>query len=685
VALDTQLNPAQRAAVAHRGGPLLVLAGAGSGKTRVITAKVAHLIERGRLAPERIAAVTFTNKAAREMRERLRATLGNAVAGALAVSTFHTLGLRILREEHARLGLRRGFTILDADDARTLVAESLRQSPEGGRLDRDDAVERAVWRISDWKSQLVAPDAAAAAAREAPDARAARAYLEYQRSLRAYSAVDFDDLILLPAQLLAADTSRRAAWQARFAHLLVDEYQDTNGAQYALLKLLAGSCGEFTVVGDDDQSVYAWRGARPENLRELERDYPALTVIKLEQNYRCSNRILRVANGLIGHNPHLFEKKLWSDRGEGDAVRVVGCRDAEHEVGWVVGEVLALTQRGAKPGEVAILYRGNHQARPFEMALREQRLPYQVSGGSSFMERSEVRDLVAYLRLAVNPSDDAAFLRIVNVPRRELGATTLEKLAANAGEHKLGLFECARSAAGLAAVGPRAAARLAEFTRAVALAGASSATDPGGVLADLIERLGYLDWLAERSAEPAAAARRKDSVAELQAWLARVVVALGKEATLADALARMALLDQLERQEDEARDDRVQLMTLHAAKGLEFPHVFLVGFEEELLPHRNSTSEAGVFEERRLAYVGITRAKHTLSLTHAAERKRWGEVAACAPSRFIAELPADELFQVDATNLDPREKRARGRAQLAALRARYADTPASARPEEPEP
>jgi ATP-dependent DNA helicase Rep len=671
VAHDPKLNPAQRAAVLHRGGPLLVLAGAGSGKTSVITAKVAHLVRRARLAPERIAAVTFTNKAAREMRERLRATLGAETTARLAVSTFHTLGLRIVREEHARLGLRRGFTILDADDARTLVAESLR----GERLERDDAVERAVWRISDWKSRLVAPDAAAAGASEADDARAARAYKEYQRGLRAYSAVDFDDLIALPVALLAEDAARRGAWQERFAHLLVDEYQDTNGAQYELLKLLAGARGEFTVVGDDDQSVYAWRGARPENLRELQRDYPALEVVKLEQNYRCSNRILRCANALISNNPHLFEKRLWSDRGEGDAVRVVACRDAEHEVAWVVGEVLALVQRGARPGEVAILYRGNHQARPFEMGLREQRIAYQVSGGSSFMERSEVRDLVAYLRLAVNPSDDAAMLRVVNVPRREVGATTLERLAAAAAAQHASLFETARRPAGLEAVGPRAAAKLAEFTRVVALAGASGATDPAGALADLIERTAYLDWLDERSADPGAAARRRESVAELSAWLARVVADLGAGATLADALARMALLDQLERQEEEARDDRVQLMTLHAAKGLEFPHVFLVGVEEELLPHRNSSEGAALLEERRLAYVGITRAKQTLALTHAGERKRWGEVVPCTPSRFLTELPEDELLRSDAANLDPGEKRARGRAQLAALRARFAGEP----------
>ena len=659
------LNPAQRDAVLHRGGPLLVLAGAGSGKTRVIAAKVAHLLGAG-LDPERIAAVTFTNKAAREMRERLRATVGADAAAALAVSTFHTLGLRILRETVAAAGLRRGFTILAADDARALLGESLR----GATVDRDELVERVAWRVSDWKSTLLAPAAAAANASDAFARQAAAAYADYERGLRAYNAVDFDDLISLPARVLGADAALCRSWRARFDHILVDEYQDTNAAQYALLKLLAGAAGDFTVVGDDDQSVYAWRGARPENLRDLATDYPTLKVVKLEQNYRCSNHILRAANALISHNPHLFEKRLWSEQGEGERVRVVGCRDAGHEVEWVVGAVLALTLAGARNGDVAILYRGNHQARAFEQGLREQRIPYQVSGGSSFLERTEVRDVVAYLRLAANPRDDAAFLRAVNVPRRELGATTLERLAASAAAQQSSLFDAARSAEGLAAVGPRAAPRLAEFTRAVALAAASGTTDPVAALSDLLERIGYRDWLEERAEDPAAAARRKDSVAELEGWMARVVRDLGKTATLTDALAKMMLLDLLDRQDEEASDDRVQLMTLHAAKGLEFAHVFLVGVEEELLPHRNSSSEAGLAEERRLAYVGITRAKRTLAITHAAQRKRWGEVVVTQPSRFLDELPRAELDWRDAVEPDPAAKRARGRDALDALRTR---------------
>ena len=670
-ALLRDLNPAQRDAVLHRGGPLLVLAGAGSGKTRVIATKVVHLLGAG-LAPERIAAVSFTNKAAREMCERLRATVGADRAAALAVSTFHTLGLRILRETAAAAGLRRGFTILAADDARALLGESLRSAILGAGVARDELIERVAWRVSDWKSTLLAPAAAATTASDAFARQAAAAYADYERGLRAYNAVDFDDLISLPARVLGADAKLCRSWRERFDHILVDEYQDTNAAQYALLRLLTGTAGEFTVVGDDDQSVYAWRGARPENLRDLATDYPTLKVVKLEQNYRCSNHILRAANALISHNPHLFEKRLWSDHGDGEQVRVVGCRDAQHEVESVVGTVLALTQQGAGHGEIAILYRGNHQARAFEQGLREQRIPYQVSGGSSFLERTEVRDVVAYLRLAANPRDDAAFLRAVNVPRRELGATTLERLAASAAAQKSSLLDAARSAEGLAAVGPRAAPRLAEFTRAVALAASSAATDPSAALADLLERIGYRDWLAERADDPAAAARRQDSVAELEDWMARVVRDLGPKATLTDALAKMMLLDLLDRQSEEANVDRVQLMTLHAAKGLEFAHVFLVGFEEELLPHRNSSSEAGLAEERRLAYVGITRAKRTLVLTHAAQRKRWGEVVVTQPSRFLAELPRAELDWRDAVEPDPTAKRSRGRDALDALRARLA-------------
>jgi ATP-dependent DNA helicase Rep len=693
---QAKLNPAQQRAVEHLGGPLLVLAGAGSGKTRVIATKVAHLVRRAGHAPGSVAAVTFTNKAAREMRERVAAALGRETAAELLISTFHTLGLRILREEHARVGLGRGFTILDADDQRALIGDALRQSA-GGRADPDDAVERALWRISDWKSGLSAPAAAAAGARDPLDRRAAAAYLEYERALKAYSAVDFDDLIGLPVKVLTEHAAVRDAWRARLRYLLVDEYQDTNSAQYALLKLLAGPQGNFTVVGDDDQSVYAWRGARPENLRELAADYPALEVVKLEQNYRCTNRILRAANALIANNTHLFEKKLWSTHDEGAPIRVAACRDAEHEVAWVVGEIMLLAQRGARWGEIAVLYRGNHQARAFEQVLREQRVPYQVSGGSSFLERSEVRDLVAYLRLAANPSDDAAFLRVVNVPKRELGATSIEKLAAAAAASRQGLFAAARSAEGQAAVGPRAAGPLAEFTRAVTLAAATGATDPVAALRDLIERIGYADWLAERAEDEGAARRKQESVDELIAWTARVVRDLAADparaagaqgVALAEALARMSLLDMLERQEEEADQERVQLMTLHSAKGLEFAHVFLVGFEEELIPHRNSAeTPAGVAEERRLAYVGITRAAKTLSITHAAERKRWGEVSACAPSRFLQELPADDLEWRGGEKADPAEARERGRAHLKALRARYAepDAPADGSTKDPGP
>ena len=675
----SRLNPAQQRAVEHLDGPLLVLAGAGSGKTRVIATKVAHLVRRAGYAPGSVAAVTFTNKAAREMRERVAAALGRETAAELLISTFHTLGLRILREEHARVGLSRGFTILDADDQRALIGDSLRQSARGGRAGDDDAVDRALWRISDWKSATVTPEQAVKAAKDPLDRRAAAAFLEYERGLKAYSAVDFDDLIGLPVKVLTEHAAVRDAWRARLRYLLVDEYQDTNGAQYALLKLLAGTAGRFTVVGDDDQSVYAWRGARPENLRELAADYPALEVVKLEQNYRCTNRILRAANALIANNPHLFEKKLWSTHDEGAPIRVAACRDAEHEVAWVVGEIMLLAQRGARWGEIAVLYRGNHQARAFEQVLREQRVPYQISGGSSFLERSEVRDLVAYLRLAANPSDDAAFLRVVNVPKRELGATSIEKLAAAAAASRQGLLAAARSAEGQAAVGPRAAGKLAEFTRAVTLAAATGETDPVAALKDLVERLGYRDWLEERAEDEGAAQRKKESVDELVAWMERVVRDLAQApgaaaVTLADALARMSLLDMLERQEEEADTERVQLMTLHSAKGLEFPHVFLVGFEEELLPHRNSAeTPEGVAEERRLAYVGITRAARTLSITHAAERKRWGEVLACTPSRFLQELPADDLEWRGGEKADPAEARERGRAHLKALRARYAE------------
>ena len=659
------LNPAQLEAVRYTAGPLLVLAGAGSGKTRVIAHKIAALVAGG-MDPSRIAAVTFTNKAAREMKDRVGALLGRQAAAPLRVSTFHTLGLNILRREYGNLGYKRGFTVLDAHDTRNLVKDLLQED----NADTEGNIALAGAAISAWKGELVAPDAALAAASDELEAARARQYAAYQRALTAYNAVDFDDLIARPVFLFRKLPDVLAAWQDRIHYVLGDEYQDTNLAQYQLMRLIVGNRGGFTVVGDDDQSIYAWRGARPDNLKSLALDYPALKVIKLEQNYRSSGRILAAANGLIANNRHLFEKRLWSDHGPGDRIRVLAARDGADEAERVAMEILRLrTERSTPWRDFAVLYRGNHQARPFEQALRALEIPYSVTGGPSFFDRSEVKDVLAYLRLVANPDDNAAFLRIVNVPRREIGPATLEKLgnfAAARGSSLLG----ASLETGLHATLPaRTVERLHGFAkRIVELGDAAEAGEPVDALArNLVDEIDYRQWLTEVAPDPRAAANAHENVVELLDWLSRA--ARGDEApTLADALGKLSLMDMLDRESGEKQDDRVRLMTLHAAKGLEFPIVFLVGCEEELLPHRSNAEGAGLEEERRLAYVGITRARRRLFVTYASRRKRYGETLECTPSRFLEELPGEVLEWEGRAELTADEKQARGRSALAGLR-----------------
>jgi ATP-dependent DNA helicase Rep len=659
------LNPAQLEAVRYTAGPLLVLAGAGSGKTRVITRKIAALVAAG-LDPAQIAAVTFTNKAAREMRLRVAELLDAGTASELRVSTFHTLGLNILRREYGNLGYKRGFTILDAHDTRSLVKELLKES----NTDTEGAIDAACAAFSAWKSELVTPQQAGARAADELERARARQYAAYQRALQAYNALDFDDLIARPVFLFRELPAVLEAWQARIGYMLGDEYQDTNSAQYQLMGLLVGARGAFTVVGDDDQSIYAWRGARPDNLQRLSEDYPALKVIKLEQNYRSSARILAAANSLIANNPHLFEKKLWSAHGPGERIRVLVAHDGADEADRVAMEILRLKSgRGARWRDFAVLYRGNHQARPFEQALRTLEIPYSVTGGTSFFDRAEVKDILAYLRLIANQDDDAAFLRIVNVPRREIGTATLEKLGSWAGTRGISLLGASLEA-GLHSVLPaRSVARLHQFARRVVELG--DAAEDGEAVAELarglIEELGYREWLFESARDPRQAETACENLAELLDWLTRASRS-EDAATLADALRKLSLMDMLDREAGEAQDDRVRLMTLHAAKGLEFPTVFLAGCEEELLPHRANLAGPGLEEERRLAYVGITRARQRLFMSYARRRKRYGESLACEPSRFLEELPAEVLEWEGRVELSAAESKARAHSAIAGLR-----------------
>jgi len=635
--MSSSLNPAQREAVRYVAGPLLVLAGAGSGKTRVITAKIAHLLDCGH-APDAIAAITFTNKAAREMRERAAELLARGgkrdLAGKVAISTFHALGLRILRSDAKGAGLRPSFSIFDPDDIEPIVAE-LMQTTDRARA------RAAQWKISQWKNALVAPAEALKGATDDDAMLAARAYQRYDDTLRAYQAVDFDDLIALPIALLANDPAAAERWRARCGYVLVDEYQDTNPAQYQLLRALTGERAAFTAVGDDDQAIYGWRGASIDNLAQLPRDYPSLKVVKLEQNYRSTVRILKSANALIAHNPKLFDKRLWSELGHGDTLRVTPAADDEAEAEGVVRRLLAHKfEHRTRFSDYAILYRGNHQAKPFEQQLRAQSIPYAISGGQSYFERTEIKDLTAYLRLVLNDDDDPAFIRAITTPKRGIGGTTLEKLGAIAGARHESLFAAVFADEAKRVLPARQADILQAFCALVNDLKYRAEREPAARLLDeLVANIGYEDYLAA-TCDRKQAQTRWQSVRDFVGWLGAKGEADRK--TLTELAQSIALLTMLEGQDD-AQSDDVRLSTLHAAKGLEFAHVFLVGLEEGLLPHREAIAAGNVDEERRLMYVGVTRAQRSVHLSFCRKRKRAGEWHDAQPSRFLSELAQDDL------------------------------------------
>ncbi|MGH8154708.1 MAG: UvrD-helicase domain-containing protein [Rhodanobacteraceae bacterium] len=654
------LNPPQRAAVAYTDGPLLVLAGAGSGKTRVISEKIAYLIERAIVPPAKIAAITFTNKAAREMRERAGKRVKADAAEALSVCTFHALGLKFLQIEHARAGLRRGFSVLDADDSAGLVKEL------AGAAVKSDRLFQLRMLLSRLKSDGIAPEQALDNARAPRELEAAKLYAAYQKRLAAFNAVDFDDLIRLPVAVLQRDEDARLAWRERIRYLLVDECQDTNAAQYAFLKLLAGARGAFTCVGDDDQSIYAWRGADPGNLDRLSADYPNLRVVKLEQNYRCAQRVLRVANGLIAHNPHAHPKKLWSAHADGERIRIMECRDADHEAERVASQLMYLRDRHQLAwSDCAVLYRGNHQARPLEKAFRLNRIPYHLTGALGFLDRAEVKDVLAYLRLVANPDDDAAFLRIVNVPRREIGATTLERLGELAQSTHLSMLRAARDPFTRQQLATRPAAALAGFVELVdALAQHARCVNPAELVDDVLKRSRYTEHLAPASRDQTLLERRLANVRELTGWFRAME---GTRARASDLAAQLALLNHADR---DAGADAVRMMTLHAAKGLEFRSVHIVGCEDGTLPHDDAIEDGHLDEERRLLYVGITRAKELLHLSYSVQGRRYGQTFRQKSSRFLAELPTADLHRDGADpEADAQARREVAAAQLAKIAA----------------
>lgn len=662
----SKLNPQQQAAVKAIEHPLLVLAGAGSGKTRVITEKIAYLVKQG-LPARHIAAVTFTNKAAREMKSRVSKLLDDKQQRGLRVSTFHSLGLDILRAEHKTLGYKSGLTLFDEQDKLTLLRNLIGHSTKDCDIDNLDHYAR---QIGQWKNAFVTPEQAVTIA-TADQYPAAHLYVDYTRSLKAYNAVDFDDLILLPVLLFQQHPAILEKWQNKIRYLLVDEYQDTNITQYQLVRLIAGNLGRFTVVGDDDQSIYAWRGAQPENLAQLQKDYARLQVIKLEQNYRSTGRILKVANQLIANNPHAFEKRLWSELGYGDPLRVLSHKDELIEAQQIVSEIIHHKfKTGSNYQDYAILYRGNHQSRLFERGLRENNIPYFISGSTSFFAYSEIKDILGYLRLFVNQDDDAAFLRVINTPKREIGPTTLEKLGDYANERHISLFAASTEFGLSQKLSEKAMHRLEKFRDwVVDTADRIERGDTFAVIEQFIEQIGYEQWLKENSKTKESAERKMNNVFELIEWLKRIAdKETDGQKPLAEIVSKIMLMDILERSQEDEASDQVSLMTLHAAKGLEFPHVFLIGIEENILPHQNSIETDNIEEERRLAYVGITRAQRTLTFSYCTHRKRYGEIAECEPSRFLSELPEDDLEWVNKKQLAPEVIKERGKASLANLK-----------------
>ncbi|CAI1173577.1 DNA helicase Rep [Serratia fonticola] len=667
-----RLNPSQQQAVEFVTGPCLVLAGAGSGKTRVITNKIAHLIHQCGYQARHIAAVTFTNKAAREMKERVAQTMGRKESRGLMISTFHTLGLEVIKREYAALGMKSNFSLFDDQDQLALLKELTEKWLENDKT----LVAQLISTISNWKNDLVDPQQAMGLARSEKDKLFAHCYGLYHDHMRACNVLDFDDLILLPTLLLQRNEEVRERWQNRIRYLLVDEYQDTNTSQYELVKLLVGNRARFTVVGDDDQSIYSWRGARPQNLVLLKEDFPALQVIKLEQNYRSSERILKAANILIANNPHVFEKRLFSELGYGEELKVVTANNEDHEAERVVGELIAHHfVKKTNYGDYAILYRGNHQSRVFEKMLMQNRIPYKISGGTSFFSRPEIKDLLAYLRVLTNQEDDSAFLRIVNTPKREIGPATLQKLGEWANQRNKSLFHASFDLGLGQYLTGRGLESLQRFTHWMEGIIQMVEREPVAAVRDLIRGIDYESWLFETSPSPKAAEMRMKNVNTLFGWMTEMLEGndLDEPMTLTQVVTRFTLRDMMERGESDEELDQVQLMTLHASKGLEFPYVFLVGMEEGLLPHQSSIDEDNVDEERRLAYVGITRAQKELIFTLCRERRQYGELVRPEPSRFLLELPQDDLaWETERKVVSPQERMEKGQSHLASVKAMLA-------------
>ena len=664
--MDTA-NPQQTEAINTIETPLLILAGAGSGKTAVITRKITTLIANGYYRPGQILAVTFTNKAAREMKERVQQQLADTPSRGLRISTFHTFGLDILKRDITRLGYPSHFTLMDDQDCHSLLNEIASECFQPSRA----LLRRYKQQIALWKYANCMPEEVQIAHQDSFAQQCLAIYQRYQAHLKAYGAVDFDDLIFLPVRLFHHFPEVLDAWQRRIHYVLVDEYQDTNLSQYQLIKLLVTRHRRFTMVGDDDQSIYAWRGADPANMSILSHDFPELKVLKLEQNYRSSMRILHCANHLIEYNTHLYKKALWCQHAMGNPVRILPAADEQAEAARIIGEIIGDSlQTGYAYENYAVLYRGNHQSFLLEKQCREYRIPYRLSGGSSFFAKKEIKDFLAYLRLITNPDDNKALLRIINLPRREIGPQTVTTLSTYAQRRGCALLPAIDEIGLAQALSNNALQCLQSFKRLIDQTRLALEQAPRSgykqVFMDLVEHIDYFAYLVDCSGTSEQAQRKYNNVVSVIDWLDSICQQ--NTEPLPQIINRLICLDMMDQKEEE-NSGGVHLLTLHAAKGLEFASIFLMGLEEGLLPHQQSIDEGQIEEERRLLYVGITRARENLTLTYARQRKRYGEVQATTPSRFLEELPEQHIHWQGRTPQSAEQKQASARRNIAQLKA----------------
>ena len=661
-------NPSQREAIRHKDGPMLVLAGPGSGKTLVITERTRHLITEYGINPANILVITFTRAAATEMKERFLRLMGGK-SSAVTFGTFHAVFFMILKHAYHY----QAENIIREEQRVSCMREIIKRH----RLEYEDESEfiaALLGEIGLVKNSGISLDHYYST--NCGEEVFRRVYSEYHEYLYAHHLIDFEDMLLYTWELFKERKDILAAWQKKYPYILIDEFQDINQIQFEVVRLLAGEQRNLFVVGDDDQSIYSWRGARPQNLVLLSQDFPALQVIKLEQNYRSSGRILKAANILIANNPHVFEKRLFSELGYGAELKVLSANNEDHEAERVAGELIAhhfINKTNYK--DYAILYRGNHQSRVFEKMLMQNRIPYKISGGTSFFSRPEIKDLLAYLRVLTNPDDDSAFLRIVNTPKREIGPATLQKLGEWAMGRNKGLFTASFDMGLSQTLTGRGYESLTRFTHWLREIQQLAEREPVNAVRDLIRGIDYESWLYETSPSPKAAEMRMKNVNQLFTWMTEMLEGseIDEPMTLTQVVTRFTLRDMMERGESDEELDQVQLMTLHASKGLEFPYVYLVGMEEGLLPHQSSIDEDNVDEERRLAYVGITRAQKELTFTLCKERRQYGELVRPEPSRFLLELPQDDLIWEQARKtITPEERMQKGQANVANIRAMLA-------------